>query len=132
MREAPLKNPGRQTTVLIVDDDVPFSRAAAELLADRGFTVVGYAGTAEEAIVACGRLDPDAVLLDVRLPDANGVSLVAALRAVPRPPAIVLTSSDPAAVTPEQLRVTGASGFVPKSRLAHSDLRAFFDARSPG
>jgi DNA-binding NarL/FixJ family response regulator len=115
-------------TILIVDDDVPFCRAAAELLADRGFRVVGHARTAHEAVVECRRLAPDGVLLDVRLPDGHGVELAGTLRAVPRPPTIVLTSSDPGAVPPEQLRVSGASGFVPKSQLARSDLAGLFNA----
>jgi two-component system, response regulator PdtaR len=113
-------------TILIVDDDLPFRRAAAELLADRGFRVVGFAGTAQEAVAQCRRLAPDAVLLDVRLPDANGVELVSTLRALPAPPTVVLTSSDHAAAPPERVRNSGARGFVPKSQLANSDLRAFF------
>jgi DNA-binding NarL/FixJ family response regulator len=115
-----------QPTILIVDDDLPFRRAAAELLADRGFRVVGCASTAEEAVAECRRLAPDAVLLDVRLPDGNGVELVSTLRAVPAPPTVVLTSSDHAAAPPERVRNSGASGFVPKSQLANSDLHAFF------
>ncbi len=123
--------PRTQPTILIVDDDLRFRRAAAELLADRGFRVVGYAGTAREAVLLSRRLGPDAILLDVRLPDGNGVALVDTLRAVPAPPAIVLTSSDPTTVPPERLRGTGASGFIPKSRLAHSDLQTLFTSEPP-
>jgi len=118
--------PDRQTTILIVDDDLPFSRAAAELLADQGFRVIGHATTAHDAVVECRRLGPDAVLLDVRLPDGHGVELAGTLRAVSNPPRIVLTSSDSAAVSANQLRVSGASGFIPKSQLVRSDLAAFF------
>lgn len=128
---APALEPDHQTTILIVDDDISFSHAAAELLGDRGFRVLGYATTAQDAVVECGRLRPDAVLLDVRLPDGYGVTLVNALRAVPRPPRVVLTSSDPGAVSPEQLRVSGANGFIPKSQLVRSDLKLFFSAEPP-
>jgi DNA-binding NarL/FixJ family response regulator len=120
-----------QITILIVDDDGPFCRALAELLADRGFRVVGHAGTAQEAVAAARRLAPDAILLDVRLPDGNGVELVQALTDVPAPPKIVLTSSDHSAVPPERLRASGASGFIPKSELARSDLHAFFTGEAP-
>jgi DNA-binding NarL/FixJ family response regulator len=129
---SPQRQSGSQTTILIVDDDLPFYRAAAELLADRGFRVLGYAGTAQDAVTECRRLAPDAVLLDVRLPDGYGVALVDTLRALPRPPSIVLTSSDRAAVSPEQLQVSGASGFIPKSQLALSDLEAYFNRETPG
>jgi DNA-binding NarL/FixJ family response regulator len=114
-------------TVLIVDDGVPFVHAAAELLTDRGFEVLGHAVTAQDAIHACRRLRPDAVLLDVRLPDGNGIAVAETLCAEPRPPRILLTSSDPTAVSPDQLRRSGASGFVPKSELARDDLSALLD-----
>jgi DNA-binding NarL/FixJ family response regulator len=117
---------GRQATILIVDDDAPFCRAAAELLGDRGFRVVGHAATAQEALAECRRLLPDGVLLDVRLPDGYGLAVVKTLRAVPRPPTVVLTSSDPAAVVPAMLQAIGASGFIPKSQLATSHLQTFF------
>ncbi|MBV8219199.1 MAG: response regulator [Solirubrobacterales bacterium] len=120
----------RQITILVVDDDLPFCRAVAELLADRGFYVLGCAGTAQEALAECRRLGPDAVLLDVNLPDGHGVTLVEALRAVSAPPRILLTSSDPAAVSPEQLERSEASGFIPKSQLARTKLDRFFKGDS--
>jgi DNA-binding NarL/FixJ family response regulator len=124
----PAFEPTTARTILIVDDDAPFRRAAAELLTDRGFRVVGYAGTAEAAVSESRRLGPEAILLDVRLPDGNGLELVRTLRAVPVPPAIVLTSSDPTAVPAERLRLSGAGGFIPKSQLAQADLDALFTA----
>ena len=128
---APASEPETQMTILIVDDDHPFYHAAAELLADRGFRVIGHAATAHDAVVECRRLAPDAILLDVRLPDGHGVTLVDTLRAGPRPPRIVLTSSDPAAVSPEQLQATGASGFVPKAELALRDLQSLLRDEPP-
>jgi CheY-like chemotaxis protein len=70
---------GSETRVLIVDDDLGFGRAASEMLAARGYTVVGHATTADQAVRECDRLHPDAVLLDVRLPDANGVTFAETL-----------------------------------------------------
>jgi DNA-binding NarL/FixJ family response regulator len=115
----------RETTVLIVDDDLNFSQSAAGLLEDRGYLVVGQATTGEQAVAECERLDPDAVLLDVRLPDCNGVALAATLRAAGARPKILLTSADREAVTPEQLQRSGASGFIPKTELARRDLGTF-------
>jgi DNA-binding response OmpR family regulator len=114
-----------QVCVLIVDDDQQFGRFAAELLTDRGYLVVGHATSAGEALAECKRLDPDAVLLDVRLPDGSGVTLASTLRATERPPAILLTSADRDALRPEQLEQSGASGFVPKTQLARRDLTPF-------
>jgi DNA-binding NarL/FixJ family response regulator len=122
----PLSEAHLQTTVLIVDDDPGFGRAAAEMLAARGYRVVGQATTADEAMRECGRLRPDAVLLDVRLPDGNGVMLAETLRAARDRINILLTSTDAGAVAPERLQRSTASGFVPKPKLARTDLDIYF------
>ena len=115
----------REVTVLIVDDDPGFGRAASEMLAVRGYTVIGQATNASEAVRECRRLDPDAVLLDVRLPDANGFALAQTLRGVHDRLAILLTSTDRHAVAPEWLQANERCGFVPKTDLARTNLDAF-------
>lgn len=117
-----------QTSVLIVDDDRGFGRAATEMLADRGYRVLGQATTVAEALASCDQLGPDAVLLDVRLPDGDGVSLAETLRARPDRPRVLLTSTDRQAVSPALLRHSGANGFLPKAELACSDLDSFLTA----
>ncbi len=110
--------------VLIVDDDIAFRRSAAEILRDRGYDVVGQAGTVAEARVAIRRLRPAALLLDVNLPDGNGVAFAAELSRDGAPPRVLLTSSDAFAVTRRLLERSGASGFVVKTELVSADLRA--------
>ncbi len=112
-------------SILIVDDDLEFGRAAAELLADRGYRVLGQATSAAEALAKCDQLDPDAVLLDVRLPDGNGVELATKLHARPRSPRILLTSTDRDAVSAQPVRESGARGFIPKTELAECNLDEF-------
>jgi DNA-binding response OmpR family regulator len=114
-----------QTSVLIVDDDCGFGRAATEMFADRGYRVLGQATTVVQASAQCDELDPDAILLDVRLPDGDGVSLAKTLRTHADRPRILLTSSDRTAVSSGLLRESGADGFIPKSELAGSDLDRF-------
>ena len=122
----PLNEAHIRTTVLIVDDDPGFIRAAAEMLAARGYRVVGQATTADEAVQECGRLGPDAVLLDVVLPDGNGVTLAETLRAARDRLNILLTSTDANAIAPQRLAHSAARGFVPKPELARTDLDMFF------
>src|SRR5437763_1280050 len=98
------------TSVLIVDDDRGFRRAAAELLSGRGYRVVGCASTVEEALVRVAELGPDVVLLDVNLPDGDGVRLAAELCGGENGRRVLLTSSDRAAVTSELLECCGAIG----------------------
>jgi DNA-binding NarL/FixJ family response regulator len=72
------------------------------------------------------RLAPDGVLLDVRLPDGDGFALAAALVDACPGLAVLLTSADRTTPDPAVVRACGARGFVPKSRLAASDLAQFW------
>jgi DNA-binding NarL/FixJ family response regulator len=112
--------------VLVVDDDPWFRTVATRMLESAGFDVAGEAESARAAIVAVIALRPAAVLLDVGLPDGNGVSLAQELIALPSRPRVVLTSSDPDAVTDELARSAGADGFVPKQELTDARLKSVF------
>jgi DNA-binding NarL/FixJ family response regulator len=65
---------------------------------------------------------PDAVLLDVNLPDGDGITLARQLAGVPWRPRIVLTSSDRDATTHEDAVEAGAVGFVAKDDLPDVSL----------
>jgi len=110
-------------SVLIVDDEAAFRRQASRLLAIRGFSVVGEAADASDALRAARTLEPRAVVVDVNLPDRSGLELAVELLQLRAPPRVLLTSAD-AEVGAEDLRRCGAVGFVPKDRLPTSDLAA--------
>ena len=110
--------------VPLVDDDEAFRRAAAEVLGRRGYHVVGGVGTVAEARDAIGRLQPDALLLDVQLPDGNGVELATELSRDGTPARVLLTSTDDSAVSRRLVERCGATGFVAKSDLMTADLRS--------
>jgi DNA-binding NarL/FixJ family response regulator len=114
--------PGR---VLIVDDDPSFQIGAARLLADRGYVVVASAATLAEARTAYERTEPDALLLDVHLPDGSGMTLADELRYAPSAPRVLLTSSDPDAAPRRLIEQCGAAGFVAKEELATTDLSPY-------
>lgn len=82
--------------VLVVDDE-PLARSRLRtLLASCGDVLVaGEAANAAQAMEQLGRRGFDAVLLDIRMPGADGVSLAHALRASPRPPAVVFVTAHP-------------------------------------
>ena len=109
-------------SVLIVDDDPGYRRVASELLGARGYRVVGEAASAREALVRADELGPDAVLLDVRLPDGSGIVIAEGLSAGSGSPRILLVSTDPDAVSADDVVACGASGFVAKAGLASADL----------
>jgi DNA-binding NarL/FixJ family response regulator len=113
-----------QSTVLIIDDDRQFRRLVAELLVARGYRVVGEAGSAEEGLALAAALRPDAVLLDVNLPDGDGLSVAGHLSAGDGP-RVLLTSTDSAAATARLVRGSGAVGFVAKTELAGAALDGY-------
>jgi DNA-binding NarL/FixJ family response regulator len=109
-------------TVLIVDDHRVFRARARKLLERAGYRVVGEAADAAEAISATRRLNPDVVLLDVQLPDADGFSVLAQLNLEPHPPQVVLTSSREAADHGSRLEEAAASGFIHKPDLSRASF----------
>jgi DNA-binding NarL/FixJ family response regulator len=111
-------------TVLIVDDHAAFRASARALLQSEGFDVVGEAADGAGAVAAVAVLRPGIVLLDIQLPDLDGLAVAEQLAAVPDPPAVVLISSRDAAAYGPRLRRTPARGFIPKSGLSGEALAA--------
>ena len=105
-------------TVLIVDDHPTFRRFARRMLEQAGFQVVGEAEDGAAAIAAARDLGPQAVLLDVVLPDRSGLEIAAELAESLRAPAVVLTSSRSAHDLGAALEEAPKSGFIPKSALS--------------
>jgi DNA-binding NarL/FixJ family response regulator len=109
--------------VLVVDDDPAFRRLACRIIRDVGLAVAGEAGTIAAALAAAAELHPDMALVDVGLPDGDGPALAKQLVALPWRPRVVLTSTDPEAMTADAARGVGAVGFLPKADLAGGSLR---------
>ncbi len=108
-------------SVLIVDDDPAFRRLARHMLAIGGFCVAGEATTVAEGRSAAGRLRPDAALVDVGLPDGDGIELARELVTLAWAPKVLLTSTDADAVADGDERAGIA--FVPKAELPNAPLR---------
>jgi two-component system KDP operon response regulator KdpE len=80
-------------TVLVVDDDPQLLRALRINLAARGYQV-HLAGTGAQALVAAADHPPDLVIVDLGLPDLDGVSVVTGLRGWSTVPILVLSARD--------------------------------------
>jgi len=103
------------TRVFVLDDHEVVRRGLRELFdAEEDLSVVGEAGTAEEAISRVPPTRPDVAVLDVRLPDGDGIEVCRDLRsAIPELKCLMLTSyADDEALFAAVL--AGASGFVLK------------------
>jgi DNA-binding NarL/FixJ family response regulator len=101
--------------ILVVDDHPVVRQGTRGILESAGLEVVGEAGTAEDALELLADTVPDIVLVDVRLPGASGIELVAELkRRQPDTKAIVLSSyADPSYVT--AALGAGANGYLLKT-----------------
>ena len=111
-------------TVLIVDDHAAFRTSARALLQAEGFDVIGEATDGAEAVEAVAVMRPEIVLLDIQLPDVDGLAVAEQLATAPDPPTVVLISSRDAAAYGARLRSTSARGFIPKSGLSGEALAA--------
>jgi len=102
-------------SVLIADDQDLVREGLRMLLeAEPGITVAGEAGTGSEAIAAARKLDPDVVLMDVRMPGMDGIEAAAHLiRAGSRAKILMLTTFDLDQYVYRAMRA-GASGFLLK------------------
>ena len=103
------------TRVLVADDEDLMRAGLVELLSsDSTIKVVGEASTGREAVQMAGRLRPEVVLMDVRMPDLDGISATAELtRSAPQSKVLILTTFEDEDYIFRSLRA-GASGFLLK------------------
>ena len=102
-------------TVLVADDHPLTRDALASLLEGNGFDVVGEAGDGREAIERAGELQPDLVLLDLSMPDLDGLAALPELRgAAPNAEVVVLTASGTEDNLLAAIRA-GAAGYLLKT-----------------
>jgi CheY-like chemotaxis protein len=114
-----------EQVALVVDDDAAFLVVAAKVLAEMGLCTVLTAPDCGDAVREARARRPDAILVDVGLPDREGIDLARELLQLPWKPRVVLTSTDPdASLLVDGGRGSGAIPFVPKDELANGGLRA--------
>ena len=112
-------------SVLVVDDQELVRMGFRLILERAGFVVVGEAGDGVEAVAAVRDLQPDVVLMDIRMPRLDGVEATRRIMAGPGPlpKVLVLTTFDLDEYVYAAVRA-GASGFllkdVPPEDLAHA------------
>ena len=101
---------------LLVDDNPEFLGAAARFLAtDPEIEVVGQALSARKAIEEVTRLQPDLVLMDVAMPEMNGLVATRHIKERPNPPRVIVLTLHDNDEYRAQARAAGADGYVSKS-----------------
>lgn len=94
--------------VLLIDDSPALVEHVAELLhRSPGLQLVGWTGSARHSLLLLEQLEVDVVLLDITMPDMNGLEVLRRIKAASRPPGVVvLTLHD----GPEYRRAALAAG----------------------
>ena len=126
----------RPATILLVDDDVSIQRAVAPLLRSRGYHV-DVLGTGADAVKAVADKAPDLVVLDLGLPDMEGVEVCRRMRAHTKAPIVILSARSGEAEKVAALDI-GADDYVTKpfgseellARIRVA-LRRVFEAEEP-
>src|SRR5438094_1295647 len=100
--------------VLVVDDNAGFRDSLVTLLDTGQLEVVAQVGSGEEALAAAAALQPDVVVMDVRMPTMDGIETTRRLKAMlPSIEVVALTGSEDQRLVREML-VAGATGYVLK------------------
>ena len=122
MADGEQPGPDNPIRVFLLDDHEVVRRGVHDLLNDEpDITVVGEAATAEQALVRVPALRPQVAVLDVRLPDGDGVTVCRELRSsMPDLACLMLTSFDDEEALLDSI-MAGASGYVLK-QIQGSDL----------
>ncbi len=81
-------------SVLVVDDDPAFRGLASRILSELGFDEIAVAEDGASALAQATLKRPGAMLVDVGLPDGDGIDLARTLAALPWAPHVLVTSSD--------------------------------------
>ena len=105
---------GRGPSVVLVDDEPRLRAQLGAMLADYGVEVLGEAGTGREGVELACRLRPDVVLMDMRMPELDGIEATRQLsELLPSTAVIVLSAYDDPALVSEAHRA-GAHAYLVK------------------
>ena len=101
-------------SVLVVDDEQDFRALLVRFLTRDGrFTIAGEADDGEQALEMLDDLDPDVLLLDLAMPELDGLQVLERLRGRSRPTVIVLSGFADVELRKSAMEL-GATGYIEK------------------
>jgi DNA-binding NarL/FixJ family response regulator len=123
------RKPGGPVRVLAVDDRAAFRKAAADLVAHTaGFEIAGESADGESAVRLACELDPDLILVDVRMDGIDGIETTRRLTAESPTRLVVLVSSGDVQRLSEPAGRAGAAAILCKHWLSPRVLRGLWMA----
>ena len=118
--------------VLVVDDNDGFRESLVFLLSGEDLEVIGQARTGPEAVEMAVRLMPDVVLMDVRMPEMDGIEATRRLKAARPTVGVIALSSMEEQRAVRDMLVAGAAGYVLKDSDGDAIVHAVREAVSGG
>ena len=112
-----------QLGCVIVDDDEAFLDVARALLERDGVTVAGVANNSAEAVQRVRALQPDVVLIDIRLGEESGFDVARQLAGNGQSVALIMISTHAGQDYADLIAESPAVGFLPKAELSAAALR---------
>ena len=108
---------------VIVDDDASFLKAAQAFLESDGVMVAGVASTCAEAVQRVEALQPDVVLIDIRLGEELGFDAAHQLAASGQAAPVIMISTHPGEDYDDLIADSPVTGFLPKTELSAAAIR---------
>jgi two-component system chemotaxis response regulator CheY len=100
---------------ILIVDDAPFMRSMCkEILSKEGYDVVGEARDGLEAVDLCGKLRPDIVLLDIVMPNLDGIEALGKIKERDNDICVIMLSAMSQAWMVTKALMAGANGFIAK------------------
>jgi len=120
--------PKKKIRVLIADDHRLFAEALEAILeTDQRFDVVGKAHDGEEAVRLAGTHKPDVVLMDIAMPNVDGVEATRRIRKRRKETCVLMLTGSNSRGDVDRSREAGASGYVTKDRIASQLIEAILE-----
>ena len=124
---------GTPLPVLVVDDQAPFRLAAKAVLRRLAeFELVGEASNGSEAVELAGDLRPALVLMDINMPEMNGIEATRRILSAHPEVVVFLCSTYDVGDLPPAAAASGASAYVNKERFGADTLRRLWLDRDSG
>jgi DNA-binding NarL/FixJ family response regulator len=104
------------TRLLIIDDHAVVRLGLVQAFSDKGFTSIETAGNLKEARAKIAALNPEAIIVDLNLPDGSGLEIVQWVRKLSADVAIIILSLNDPAQFIKIARSSGANAYLSKSQ----------------